>query len=449
LKFATVVAIAALVLTGVTVARVFSIPDLAPEAADSNAADTGGIYSAPPNPVDPLQNEDRSPAELKAEAARLLKSAMTGRPVIRGQAARRLMSLGEAADNALLAVVGETNADLAKIGRDLVEGIGASRNEALRARLWLASVDVDFPWRPAAVSGLAITPREYEVKQFQDLLNDKLSSVRAVSVYAWGKLGADDKPIRPLLQDPDHLVRQQVAVALIENGHPEGLWWIFEELLRTDNFFDQPTGRQARISAGRLLMKHVDDMAGYNGSRPPDHEKNVKALETLRGKIKALAGERPELAAVASASGPIAGERLGIEVRSCREGEYFLRWTDNDQLLIGQGNPLSVKLPEGTTTALMTTARQTHENKGDRGFWGEPGCDLEQVHVVLGDGQRPETLIVAKGPEPVKDLRPAFMDPLVLQLVRSLPDTPSLDPRMHKLQTRVRAALNAVGDSFE
>lgn len=459
MKSSTLAAIAALALTGVTVAKLLSIPDLEPGPGPetANAADGAStrplaganLASAPGPDADSLQNDDRTPEELKAEAARLLNSAMNGRPLIRGQAARRLMSLGEVADDALLGVVGETNADLAKLGRDLVEGIGASNNDVLRARLWQASADVDFPWRPAAVSGLAITPRENEVAHFQGLLADRLSSVRAISVYAWGKLAGNDQAIRPLLEDPDHLVRQQVAVALIENGHPEGLWWIFEELQRTDNFFDQPTGRQARISAARLLTKHVDDMAGYNGSRTPDHETNVEALAVLRKKITALAGERPEIADVATASGPITGERLGIEVRSCREGEYFLRWTDDDRLLVGQGNPLSIQLPEGMTAALMATARPTYAAKGDRGRWGEPGCDLEQVHVVLNDGARPETLNVMKGPEPVKDLRPAFLDPLVRHLVRSLPDTPSLDPRMHKLQTRVRAALNAVGDTFE
>lgn len=369
--------------------------------------------------------------------------------MIRGQAARRLMGLGEAADRALLEVVGETNEDLAALGRDLVEAIGASKNAELRGRLWTAAGDRDFPWRPAAVSGLSIGPLDGELERFRPLLADRLAAVRVVTIQAWSRLDGDAEVLRGLLTDADDRVRRQAAAALVDAGHPEGLWWLFEELRRSDNFFAQPTGQQARIAANRLLRKRLDDMASFNPSRAPSYELNLSALVVLREKIEALAGEAPELPLVASAGGTIPGERIGLEVRSCREGELFLRWTADDVLLVGQGNPARVQLEEGTVAHLAGIAGGTWEATGDVRFWGEAGCDLEQLHAALEGWPTPQTLILAKGPEPVPDLRPEVLDPLTVQLVRTLPDAPSDDPRLDRLRSRVEAALLAVGGSYE
>jgi hypothetical protein len=54
-----------------------------------------------------------------------------------------------------------------------------------------------------------------------------------------------------------------------------------------------------------------------------------------------------------------------------------------------------------------------------------------------------------KGPEPVPDLRPAALDPLAVQLVRTLPDAASDDPRLDRLRSRVAATLVAVGGAYE
>lgn len=145
------------------------------------------------------------------------------------------------------------------------------------------------------------------------------------------------------------------------------------------------------------------------------------------------------------ASGPVLGERIGLELRSCRAGEFFLRWTDTDQLLVGQGNAAVVTLPPGTTQRLVQDLTRGYDNLEGRRFFGAAGCDMEQVLLRRTPQASSETLVIAKGPAFVPDLRPAPLTNAYGPLIATLPDQKSSDPRLHNLRSRAIAALAVLG----
>lgn len=341
---------------------------------------------------------------------------------------------------------GETTADLASLGSALVEVLAEFEDERLRQHLWDAVDDAEFPWRPYAARGLAVTARSTESERLLDLLEDPIGPVRAAGVQALATLDAtgESAALKARLADEVDFVRRAAADLLVRWGHPQALWYLFEELQRDDRFFDRPTGREARHKTFTSMLTHLGDLGSYDADRTPAQNKIVLAV--LRTKVEALAGERPDLPAVATAGGPHAGEVLGLEVRSCRRGEYYLRWTEDDRLLVGQGNPVVLELPPGTATRLRSAAvEQTGKLEGP--FVGSPGCDLEILHWRPLDAT--EMWIVSKGPEAVEDLRPKALGVLHRELVATLPDQQHPDPRLHMLRSRTLEALTSVGGPLE
>ncbi|MCP3918001.1 MAG: hypothetical protein GY711_20835 [bacterium] len=384
----------------------------------------------------------------ESELDKLIRVAKTGRTAFRPQAARRLVKRGAPAAERLLAECGETNADLAALGNALVEVLGEFGDTPLRAKAWSAIDDRDFPWRPAAARGLAVQPLAEEASRFETLTTDPISAVRKAAVEAVGALPPADghlSLLRARLADPEGRVRRAAAGVLADRGAKQALWWLFAELGRDDRFFDRPDGKLARYDAARALGKRIGELTGYDAENGP--EGNVEALEAIRAKLTELAGEAPELPPVARARKAPIDAVLGLELRSCRLGEVFVRWDRRDVLWVGVGNPARVELAPGTSHALLALVEKDLAEIGERRFWGQAGCDMEQLHV------RPEaattTLIVAKGPEAIQSLRPAALTRLLGRLAQSLPKTEADDPRVTDLGRRVRETLAALGGPVE
>jgi hypothetical protein len=131
----------------------------------------------------------------------------------------------------------------------------------------------------------------------------------------------------------------------------------------------------------------------------------------------------------------------------------FLRWTANDLLLVGQGNPARVVLPEGTVQALLSSTAEARAGLGDKRLFGSPGCDMEQFHVRSGRFSSPTQWIVSCGPDPVPDLRPADLNSLGRALLAAIPQIPAsevaTDARLAQLRERTRAALQAIGGDLD
>lgn len=397
----------------------------------------------------PVVHAQKSEAESTQDRiASLIEKARTARAVIRPQAALRLVRMGDEAGQALLSAAGESSEDFAALGKDLIEVSGAFPLPELRSKLWMALSDDAFPWRSSAALGLVNLPSPKETPHFVDLLDDPLASVRAAAVRALGAL--DARQHKDLLKsklhwEGDDRVRRTIALQLDQWGERWALWFLVADLRRSDTFFGQPTGSAARIAAYRQLLERIENPGfEFQPSSPPDSTANTQALEQIEAALTPIAGQPIALPAVARVQAPILDERLGLELRSCRLGEFFLRWTDDDTLLVGRGIPARVQLPAGTTQTLARIATERSAKLGDKRFWGNPGCDQETFHLRDANG-KDHVVLISKGPLPVLGLRPSPLGGVATDLLASLPDAEHEDPRLNRLRSRVDACLEAIG----
>jgi hypothetical protein len=181
-------------------------------------------------------------------------------------------------------------------------------------------------------------------------------------------------------------------------------------------------GRIARAEAAQALGSILgrDAIASYSTRKGPDSEENLAAIAAIEERCRALASDSwPTLPDIARAPGPVEGEVIGVELRSCRHGEILLRWTSDDRLVIGEGDTRILPLPEGTTARLVAHATSALETIGDDLSYGDPGCDLERYHIKLPGSVRSTTIQLSKGPQAVPDLRPEALHPLAKAMIVS------------------------------
>ena len=440
--------------------------------------------------------QDDAPAKPKkpTEAERIdqyLRHARTGSARIRPQAAQRLLRIGAPAAERLLEVSGTKPAELAVLGTALIEIMGRFDNPELRGRLWPAIDDSDFPWRPAAARSVASSPLPAERARFIELLDDPIAPVRLAALDALFRMTVAPDPAKPRdenkiaedeahrraflgfaakqLRDENDVVRRNAAVLLDARGHGRALLWLVEDLARTDMFFDKPTGLMARYESSRMLRERGIDLGDYVTELPPAQvaggpkENNAAALAALRKQIEKRAAAMLNKVAeadrgivpstipeVARAVPAVEGAVLGLELKSCRRGDFFLRWTEDDVLLVGDGNPTRIQLPKGTTAGIVKVSLDAQLETEGNVFWGQPGCDVESYRMPRASGPAdvPQQLIVSKGEERVVDLRPGALRRLGEAMAASVPAGDSLegdDPRTRDLAARVHAAFASIG----
>lgn len=460
-------------------------------------------------PVEPLPGPDASVAEAEQEddtakpkrKARpgdvdriddFIRHARVGSAMMRPQAANRLVRVGAPAAERLLEVSGKTTADLALLGTSLIEILGQFDSPKLRAKLWPAMEDSEFPWRPATARSLAFAPSDGEWDRFIGYLGDPIAPVRLGVLDALFRISqvegetAEAKAVQlgrkrafldhaqAALFDESDVVRRRAAVLLDARGHGRALLWLLEDLKRSDVFFDRPTGLAARYDAMNQLIDRGIDVGDYDPERPslPGPEAKVQPsnktsnqaalkaiqefLEERAGLMEAklpedLRGLVPrELPSVARSGAVIEGAVLGLELKSCRRGDFSLRWTEGDQLMVGYGNAARIPLPKGTTAKLVELSKKTQTNVGDQVFWGRPGCDSEAYRMprINGPTDYPQHMIVSKNEQAAEDLRPGALTEFGAALAGSIPtdkDLLAADPRTRELASRVRGAFASIG----
>jgi hypothetical protein len=401
----------------------------------------GAPLSALPKVQEPAPSGTPAPTADRAQLERWLDAARNGSPVVRPQAAERLRRAGAPAAELLRPLAGETPAELAALGADLVEVLGRFGDPELRGRLWTAVAEPDFPWRPAAVRSLVHEPEAGEEPRFLTLAADPLAAVRValVTVLPGDGSGNPGDALSPLLHDEDDRVRRAAAAELARRGATHPLLWLLEDLGRTDRWFEIDTGRRARFDAARLWRGLGRDLGSYDPAREPGEPGNQSALFELRAAVtREFQREPPALPDFARAGGDAPPGVIGLELRSCRRGELYLQWGPADVLFVGQGRPREVALAPGTVERLSQTATSSLAALGEQRVFGQPGCDAEVTRLDL-DGAELQTLSLLKGAQPVPGLRPAPLEELVAQLLASVPAAES------ELAQRLRDGLEAVG----
>lgn len=430
--------------------------------ATSAGDTTGAAVDGASSPAGAAPAQQGSPsAETKtddplADARRMVEIARTGALGKRPQAAQRLATMGASGAAALREVIGESTHDLARLGPELLLALASVGDSELRGRVWAAVLDTNYPYRPAATQALAASTTVDEWSAFEVLFADPLSAVRAAAVGALAT--TDDRRhearLVALLADTNDGVRRAAADLLAKWGHAFALRWLVEDLARSDRYFEYETGEAARYDAARLLRRHFErELFGYDPALAPDDPNNAAALAALAAAVEERAGgdeRRPQ--PFARRSTVAVDGVFGLEVRSCRRGEFHVAVSSDDRLFVGLGNPSIVPLAAGAAQRLAALAATIYPTGGAPVLVGELGCDLECYRLRAGDGAA-LVVRVMKGPEEVPDLRPAELDRLAAALLAELPgDLPAkvvVPGSEGAFDALLDAALASVGGPLE
>ncbi|MBL4771827.1 MAG: hypothetical protein JKY61_11975, partial [Planctomycetes bacterium] len=237
-----------------------------------------------------------TPARLE----KLIRAATQGSPVVRPQAAQRLMKMGPVAHSAVLEHIA-SKTDLFAVGPELLEVAatlalpGEARTAALRVQFWKQVAQRDFPWRAALVSGLGKNPQAGEQDRFVELLGDRMLAVRLAALRRFSV--GDSEDLLPILQarllvETEGVARRALARRAVEAGHAQSLWVLFGELSRNDYFFDQPVGLIARLEAARDLKVLLPEGPAFDAQAPVDSESSVAQRAAWLAYLQPLAGLR-------------------------------------------------------------------------------------------------------------------------------------------------------------
>jgi hypothetical protein len=293
----------------------------------------------------------------------------------------------------------------------VVEWLGELPDERARTILRDVVRNRAFPWRPQAARSLARAPAGSDLDLLVGLATDPLAAVREAALLALGKVASQDPAARPAalkaldagLADPLFEPRLAAAEALLQAGQRSPLPVLLDALRVERRFFDLDFGVIARRRAWAALEPLVGPGIAFDPSLPP--ERNEAAIAAIAAKVGA--GESRSQAASAPLQADVGDAVFGIEIRSCRAGDQWVRLTAGGDLVLGHYDLAIRKLRGARAEEILGLIRDlSSEEKRDvrldeGAYFGRPGCDFEKwylpeesglLRVTVGLEGRPEIL---------------------------------------------------------
>lgn len=278
----------------------------------------------------PSTAQDTDPTDW-ADAVR--KAAEHSRFAVRRAAAGKIAQAGDAAVPAIVAFQNE--AGPTKIPLLLVDAMAKSdvTGPMTEALLESWAKDVDFYWRSQALGGLARRAVEHALSLFRRAVDDASHLYRiegARGLLAVGDGAADDLRVRALLADEDPRTRLRVGLMLLENGDTAGVGEIVAAVRGADRaFVDDPWGGRDALWALRELKRITGkDFTAALGGEGDERKAALEGLADWARETRPGWEPEPRRAQTVRAIG-------GVEIRSCRNGDMFVRWTDDGTVLVG------------------------------------------------------------------------------------------------------------------
>jgi hypothetical protein len=253
--------------------------------------------------------------------------------------------------------------------------------------------DRDFYWRGQALGALA----NRRLPEYRPLFLRSITDAAFLTRIHAGRglclLGkAKDRQLAlALLQDDDPRVRLRIALTLVAEGDLRGLPELVEALNKDNKFLSDPWGLRGAQRAMSALKKMAGKDFGYDFTA--SREQNATAIAAFRRLAKDKLGDkwRPARPTVVDATEYLGG----VEVRSCRNGDLFLRWTQDGTLARGLEPKQRIKL----TAASWKTLRAELPAGGDA-IHGKVVCDYLRVmcenpgiHWKSAPGALPQQLV--------------------------------------------------------
>lgn len=310
------------------------------------------------------------PDTLKLD--RYVRDACGTHPLIRIQAARRVVRAGERGFEACLRFI-RANGRQA-LSADLVQALGNFSLGSSRKLLRELVADPEFIWRPQAMRGLAMHPTRDEEAILEAGLGNPSWLVRREAMTGWTRLKRDAarKALHQALADVDLRVRVHAAGLLLEQQDDSGLQVLVDALDAEEEFFGEDFGLRVRRRAFGLLRKRAGEDKGYDALAP--REARRAAVSAFRS-WASLSAEGP---GDPGSVQPVQAHdwRMGYERRSCRLGDLYYRFDSEGRLFRGLFQPVEVELPVEKRKELLRAAASL--TPPGRRVFGKIRCDFER-----------------------------------------------------------------------
>jgi len=335
------------------------------------------------------------PSEQRAaqDWNKLVKKANTHRRMmLRNAISRKVAAAGDAAVPAVYEFTRVHGRDKVKLS--FVDAYSKSDVKQPRTLALLEgwARDRDFYWRGQALGALA----NRRLPKYRELFLKSITDAAFLTRIHAGRglclLGGEEdrQRVLALLGDEDPRVRVWIALTLVEEGDLRGLPELVEALGRDDKFLGDPWGLRGAMRALGALKKIAGKEFGYDITVSP--QQNAAAIAAFRSLAKEKLGKRyrPAKPALVDKT-PYSG---GVEVRSCRNGDLFIRWTPDGTLVLGLEPLQRVKLQDASWQDLRAVLPA-----GGDAVHGKVVCDYLRVmcenpgiHWKCAPGALPEQL---------------------------------------------------------
>ncbi len=240
----------------------------------------------------------------------------------------------------------------------------------------------DFFWRSHALKGLAERRRAQHRPLFETALTDPAWLTRLQSARGLHLLGDALPAVHALLEDPDPRLPPELAAHLLDYGDTRGVTVLIGALGDERAFLGDPWGRRRANTAFKSLSAWLDDDFGYVPAASA--EENRAAIQAAMDQCTAKSapvdstwikaeqerrGQSPDDDALAG----------GIDLRSCRNGDLFLRWNATGEVFFGLAGVEAVDISGPAWTNLLEAASATLSQEEAQGTKGVVICDSIRV----------------------------------------------------------------------
>ncbi|HLU39650.1 MAG TPA: hypothetical protein VK081_09700, partial [Planctomycetota bacterium] len=258
-------------------------------------------------------------------AAKVKAAIESPRYAIQRAASQQIARAGDPAVPAIRAYVAEHGKD--RIPMLLADALasGEGDGEATRALLREWADDVEFFWRAQALTGLARRKSAADGERFAAALRDPSHLYRVAGAKGVHALAtASGKPwdeARAVLADPDPRARVLFALHLWTTAREPAALPVLVAAIADDRaFLDDDWGRRYAVQAVAALAKVAGTDFGYRATEPL--AANAEAIARFAAWAEVEVPPLRERDAVADLG--------GVEIRSCRHGDLFVRWTEGE-----------------------------------------------------------------------------------------------------------------------
>ena len=258
-----------------------------------------------------------------------------------------------------------------------------------------------FRWRPQAFESLADLAPVEALPRFIDAVNEPVWRSRAAACRGLAALNAKNQSplLVAMLEDEEAPVRLEAAVALWTFDDARGLPTVVHDLSLDRRFFDADHGALARDASARFLCR----ICGKNSFPVPHPPLDLMSLRGALAKVRSAVGDRgasfPDL--VPPHDPDAVGFPYAVEYRSCVEGDFYLRFNDQGEIVVGRDRLL--RITSNPDAVLRLKAILDGFDYGPRGkkVHGPVTCDFERIGAfsggvwrtaIFGDKKRPADL---------------------------------------------------------